>query len=127
MAVALVTIRSTGKDAEDFWHAAAMDDGLAKEDPRKILHYFVRLSKVKQYDPHVYCRYVASAWNAAYEGRTITSVQAGSPSTPLLLLSTPHTRKAVLRYISPQGEVLHDPKQYDQDSWQQGVFDSWHP
>lgn len=35
MVMALLTYRYTGTDAADFWHAVAMDDRLAQNDPHK--------------------------------------------------------------------------------------------
>jgi hypothetical protein len=124
MAVALVTIRHTGIDAEDFWHATAMDDGLAMNDPRKRLHLFLRTTIMGDYEPHVLSRYVAAAWNAAWTNRTPKTLLAGDVALPLRLDGTPHTGKEVLRYVTPGGELLHAPQPYDPATWEQGMFRS---
>lgn len=122
MAVGLVTIRFTGTDAEEFWHNVAMDDGLAKNDPRKRLHLWLRTSSRKDYEAHVYSRYVACAWNAAWLGKTPLSLQPGDAVTPIRLEGTPHTGEQVLRYITPRGEMLQEPQPYDPATWQQEMF-----
>lgn len=122
LSVALVTLRFTGTDAEEFWHKVAMPDGLSVNDPRHRLHIFLRTSSIVEYEPHVLSRYVAVAWNAAYEDRTPRSLQPGDTSGPIRLAGTPHTGEQVLRYITPQGELLHDPQPYNPEVWQQEIF-----
>jgi hypothetical protein len=122
MALALVTYRYTGADAAEFWHAVAMDDRLAKNDIRKRLHMFVRISKVGEFAPYIFSRYMASAWCAAWEDRTPQSIVAQPAHLPIRIAGTPHTGEKVLRYISPQGDVLPDPQEYRPDVWHAGVF-----
>jgi hypothetical protein len=122
MPIALVTLRFTGTDAEEFWQNVAMNDRLAKDDPRQVLHLFLRTSNVLTIDWHVLCRYPATAWNAAYEERAIQHLQIGNAERPLRLEGTPHTGKEILRYITPRGEMLHTPRPYNPDTWQQEMF-----
>jgi hypothetical protein len=122
MAVALVTYRFTGNDAEEFWHQVAMDDGLRADDPRKKLHVFLGSTKSGEYPPHVLARYAAAAWNASWEDRTLQNLTPQLERLPLRLEGTPHIGKQVLRYITPQGGMLHDPKPYEPGVWQQELF-----
>ena len=41
---------------------------------------------------------------------------------PIVIDGTPHDGKGVYRYITPRGEVLHDPVKYEAEHWQQGLF-----
>jgi hypothetical protein len=122
MAVALVTYRFTGTDAEDFWDNVVRDDGLAQGDPRKALHVFLRTSKTGRYQAHTYSRYIASAWNADWHNRKVKTIQPQPEHSPILIEGTPHTGKQVLRYITPQGTPLHDPLPYLMDQWQQAML-----
>lgn len=122
MAVALVTYRFTGNDAEEFWHQVAMDDGLRVDDPRKRLHIFLGSTQSGEYPPHMLARYAAAAWNAAWEERTLQSLNPQLERLPVRLEGTPHVGKQVLRYITPQGEMSHDPIPYEAGQWQQDLF-----
>jgi hypothetical protein len=121
-ALALVTYRFTGADATEFWNKVALDDGLAKNDPCKKLHYFIRTTKMGEFPHETYSRYVASAWNAAWDNRTPAQLQALTATIPIRILGTPHTGDAILRYLTPQGEALHDPEVYQPENWQQSLF-----
>lgn len=122
MAVALVTIHFTGTDAEEFWHRVTTPDGLSTKDPQHRFHIFLRASAIKDYEPHVYSRYVAAAWNAAWMGRTPQSLLTGDVAAPIRLEGTPHTGDQVRRYITPTGELLQEPHPYDATTWQQEMF-----
>jgi len=122
MAVALVTYRSTGNDAEEFWHQVAMDDGLRSDDPRKRLNIFLGSTQSGEYPAHSLARYAASAWNAAWEERTLQTLQPQTDRNPLRLEGTPHKGKEILRYVSPQGVMLDDPVPYEPGQWQQELF-----
>jgi hypothetical protein len=123
MAVALVTYRYTGADASEFWHQAAMDDRLANNDPRKKLHGFLRTTtSAGGYEPYIMSRKVASAWNLAWKDSKLTGLPIGRTNAPIRIEGTPHTVGKVLRYLSPQGDVLHDPEVYRPDAWHVGLF-----
>jgi hypothetical protein len=123
MAVALVTYRYTGADATEFWHQVAMDDRLANNDPRKKLHAFIRTTiKLGDYEPYIMSRIAASAWNLAWKDSKRQGLPIGPTNVPICLEGTPHTGEHVLRYLSPQGDVLHDPETYRPDAWQAGLF-----
>jgi hypothetical protein len=122
MAVALVTFRDTGTDAEDFWHQVAYDDGLSQGDPRKALHLFLRTTKLGAYEPHVYARYIAWAWCRAWQDLSCQQLRAQAEHLPITIDGTPYDGKGVYRAISPRGEVLHDPVKYEAEQWQQGLF-----
>lgn len=122
MPVFLVLLRFTGTDGEEFLQHVAIPDHLAVNDPRHRLHIFLRTSDVRTEPWHVLSRYVAVAWNAFYKEQTPNSLQPGNSTAPLRLEGTPHTGKAVLRYITPTGEVLREPQPYDPETWRQGMF-----
>ena len=122
MAVALVTIRYTGTDAEEFWREVAYDDGLAQGDPRKALHLFLRTTKLGAYEPHVYARYIAWAWCRGWQELSCQYLRGQAEHLPITIDGTPHDGKGVYRYITPRGEVLHDPVKYEAEQWQQGLF-----
>jgi hypothetical protein len=125
-AFALVTYRYTGTDATEFWHDVAMDDGLAKNDPRKKLHFFIRTSKMGEYPHEIYSRFVARAWNAAWDNRTPQTLQHEATTSPIRILGTPHGGEKILRYLTPRGDILHDPQEFVPGDWQQGLFGaSW--
>lgn len=124
MAVALVTYRSTGNDAEEFWHQVAMDDGLRSDDPRKRLNIFLGSTQSGEYPAHMLARYAASAWNAAWQERTLQNLTPQADRHPLRLEGTPHNGKDILRYVSPRGEMLEEPMPYESGQWQQELFAS---
>jgi hypothetical protein len=109
MSVALVTYRYTGTDAEEFWKNVAFDDGLANNDPCHRLHLFVFSTKTSSLDAHVYSRYVAAAWNLAFHNKSIVHLRPMDAATPIEIAGTPHTGAEVLRYVTEEGKVLHDP------------------
>jgi hypothetical protein len=110
-AVAMVTYRYTGADAAEFWHNVAWDDNLAYNDPQKALNRFIREHTTEEYEHHVYARYVAAAWNAAWKDRTLLKIQPWDSAKPILLEGTPHDGTQTVRYLSPDGVVQHDPVQ----------------
>jgi hypothetical protein len=124
LAVALVTYRFTGSDADEFWHQVAYDDRLAHDDPRKQLHYFIRETKNTSHEPHVVARMVAQAWNAAFAEprQALRSIQATSLGRPIQIDGTPHDGKRIMRYITPEGAMLHEPMPYDEGQWEQALF-----
>ncbi|WP_227657763.1 hypothetical protein, partial [Candidatus Magnetaquicoccus inordinatus] len=48
LSVALVTFRHQEKKAREFWRQVALNDGLRSNDPRKILHEFVDLTRTNR-------------------------------------------------------------------------------
>jgi len=124
MAVALVTYRFTGTDAEEFWVNVCQDDALPQGDQRKALHLFLRTTKLGSYQPHVYSRYVAAAWCRHWKGSRGKNIQPQAEHQPILLEGTPYNGTDIWRYISPRGEILHDPGKYDAETWQIGLFES---
>jgi len=122
LAVALVTYRFTGTDADDFWMNVCQDDGLHQGDQRKALHIFLRTTKLSEYQPHAYSRYVAAAWCRHWKGQRGKNIQPQVEHQPILIEGTPHDGKEIWRYISPRGEVVHKPGKYDAETWQIGLF-----
>ena len=114
MAVALVTIRHTGTDAEEFWMQVAMGSGLARGDTRLTLHQFLREKSAKEYDAHVYARYIAAAWNASYEHRQLKTLKVHETSLdkPIRLEGTPHDGLKVMRYLRQDGTIVEQPEEY---------------
>jgi len=109
-AVALVTYRHTGNDAEEFWHQVAHDDGLGEFDPRKKLHVFLGSTMSGEYSPDEMARYAASAWCAWWDERTLQTLRAQSTKNPLTLGGTPHDGKHWLNYITSKGVLLEMPE-----------------
>ncbi len=72
LAVALATFRHAPELAETFWGGLAREDGLRRGDPRhKLLSWMRNMPIVRVGSSILYCMYVAAAWNAFYEGRTL--------------------------------------------------------
>jgi hypothetical protein len=72
LAVALATARYQPSTAVEFWKAAAFDDGLSRNDPRKaLLTYGINNSARGGSDNTVHARAAALAWNAYFEGRPL--------------------------------------------------------
>jgi hypothetical protein len=110
MAVALVTLRHTGADAEDFWRAVAWDDMLASNDPRKTLHKWIRENTALNFQSYLYARYVAAGWNAAWQDRPLQRLSVhDNTSVPIRIEGTPHDGIKHYRYLSDNGDVLHHP------------------
>lgn len=114
MAVAVVTIRHTGTDAEEFWHEVAMGDGLKQGDLRLTLHMFLRKHSAKEFDAHVYARYVASAWNNFCDGRSLRQLNIHETTwdKPIRIAETPHDGERVMRYLTQEGRALAQPEEY---------------
>jgi hypothetical protein len=109
LSVALVTYRHTGKDARDFWREVAKDNGLQSDHPAKTLIRFLLNTPANKYAAHLYAKYVASTWNAAYAGRTLARVHVHDFARPISLEGTPHTHNQVMRYLTSDGAVLTEP------------------
>src|SRR5262249_36902871 len=96
LAVALVTYRFTGTDADDFWTNVCQDDGLHQGDSRKALHIFLRTTKLSEYQPHAYSRSVAAAWCRHWKGQRGKNIQPQVEHQPILLEGTPHNGVDIL-------------------------------
>ena len=99
LSVALVTFRHQEVKAEEFWRQVAMNDGLRSNDPRKILHEFVDLTRTnrgpfirgnKTVTPAYVARAVAVAWNAFFAGNSITRINVVDPEREILIKGTPY-------------------------------------
>jgi hypothetical protein len=99
LSVAMVTFRHQEKKAREFWRQVAMDDGLRSNDPRKILHEFIDLTRVnrgpfirgnKTVTPAYVARAAAVAWNAFYSGNSITRINVVDPEREILIKGTPY-------------------------------------
>lgn len=112
MAIALVTFRYTGADASEFWKAVAWDDNLAFDDPRKALHKWIREHMLKEYEPHQYAKFVAVAWNAAWEERHLQRLNVTPQQTtqPIRIAGTPFDGLSYWTYIAENGEPLQEPR-----------------
>jgi len=111
MAIALVTFRHTGADASEFWHAVAWDDNLRFDDCRKTLHKWIREHMLKEYEPHIYARYVAAAWNAAWNDRSLQRLTVSPAQTiqPIVLEGTLFDGHHQWVYITEHGAPLNAP------------------
>jgi hypothetical protein len=92
-AVALVTLRFQPAKAMAFFTAMAHDNALAQGTPEKALHDWLLETRVREMAEHHYARYVATAWNAAYEERSISRLMVRDVSLPIRILGTPFTGK----------------------------------
>ncbi|MBF0097145.1 MAG: hypothetical protein HQM04_10765 [Magnetococcales bacterium] len=99
LSVALVTFRYQEKKAREFWRQVALNDGLRSNDPRKILHEFVDLTRTnrgpfirgnKTVTPAYVARAVAVAWNAFCAGNSITRINVVDPDREIVIKGTPH-------------------------------------
>lgn len=88
-AVALVTARFQAVKAESFWKGVADPDGLRSADPRKVYREHL-IGQPKKGTELVTAKGGAVAWNAFYEGRSITKVVI--QNGPVLIQGTPFAR-----------------------------------
>lgn len=104
LSVALVTFRHQEAKAREFWRQVALDDGLRMNDPRKILHEFIELTRVKQgpfirggnvVTPAYVARATAVAWNAFFSGNALTRIHVPDPDREIILKGTPHKGQKV--------------------------------
>lgn len=111
MAVALVTYRYA-KNASVFWRGLVRDDALPQGDPRKAL-LFAYADKTKfrraVYQQHIVARYVISCWNSFRRDQTRVNISHGDLTKPVRIYDTPHDGKAVMVYVTAEGEILRDP------------------
>lgn len=109
VSVALVTYRYTGNDATEFWREVAKDNGLQSTHPAKTLIRFLLEHPAKMHAPNIYARYVATAWNAFFEERSLSLLRARDAGFPILIEGTPFDGKRALYFMQPDGTLVHDP------------------
>lgn len=88
--VALMTIRHQPKSAEMFWGGLAADDGLRRNDPRKVLALDLFARSTSKISTRIRCMPSAVAWNAFYESRPLTIIKV-LESSVLRIAGTPIT------------------------------------
>lgn len=98
----LVIMRYCTAEARPFIEAVAGDDGLQKGTPEKVLVDLLGEGNPKAFPPHVFVRYVASCWNAAYDHRSLTLARSGDPVRPIIIRGTPYNGKAILRWTEDE-------------------------
>lgn len=91
--VALMTIRHQPKVAEQFWGGIALDDGLRRNDPRKVLLLDFASRKLSPGIIRMRCIPAATAWNAFYESRALHIIKVSDASV-LRIAGTPITGRA---------------------------------
>ena len=105
MSVALITFRFQSKIANEFWSQVAEDDGLAKNDPRKILNKFIQENRIqysgfnrgtKPITPEHLARAVATAWNAYFSGKSLTKLTVYKANREILIKGTPFKRAEII-------------------------------
>lgn len=96
MAVGLVILRYQENLAVEFIGNVSADDGLTKGMPEKTLLDFLRLTPASHHPRHVYTRYVASAWNAKYEGRDLRILRSLGSYDPIRIKGTPYNGEKVI-------------------------------
>lgn len=93
-AVALVTLRYQPGMAEEFWTKVASQEMLVADDPRRRLYLWLDENTVSRnkrgLSEIAYGLYVAAAWNAFAEGRTLRLLKVGDTSAPVRLVGTPY-------------------------------------
>lgn len=93
-AVALVTLRYQPGMAEEFWTKVASQEMLVGDDPRRRLYLWLDENTVSRnkrgLSEIAYALYVAAAWNAFAEGRTLRLLKVGDTSAPVRLVGTPY-------------------------------------
>ena len=98
VAVALMTLKHEPEKAEEFWKGLAMDDGLARNDPRKALLEKLRSHEAVHSIP-AQLQAVAAGWNAFYEGRRLKEIRV-RPDKPFTIAGT----KIVGRHFNGCGD-----------------------
>ena len=99
LSVALITFRHEEQLALKFWKQVANDDGLNRGDPRKTLHEFINMTRVKQgplirgtqvvTQPYT-ARAVATAWNAFHSGKNLVRIHVVDPNREIHIKGTPY-------------------------------------
>lgn len=94
-AVALATFRHQPGGAEEFWTRTVSQEMLGADDPRRRLMNWLRDNTTSRVSSDIlYARYVAAAWNAFFEGRTLKIIKISDPSGSMNLLGTPYREGA---------------------------------
>lgn len=88
VAVAITTFKHCPEKAEPFWRGVADDNGLRKNDPRKTYLTAIQNSAATNGSGAYTARQAAVAWNAWYEGRSLSIIRI-IENAPLRILGTP--------------------------------------
>lgn len=96
--VALVTFAHAPDRAEGFWGRVIANDGLRKGSGEQVLLDSVLDRAVRPGQQGRLARAAASAWNAAYQGRSVQFVKVADPTAPIRILGTPLDGKRHLTY-----------------------------
>lgn len=89
LAVALVTLRHQPEKSVTFWSGIARDDGLRRDDPRKVFIRFLAENTAGGVgSPINQARAAAQAWNAHFAGETRSIIRL-SPESPIVIAGTP--------------------------------------
>lgn len=90
-AVALATFRYQPEVAAEFWSRVASQEMLAAEDPRRILLIWLRSHRAADLGNEIgYCAYIAGAWNAYSDGRSLKILKITDPMAPVHINGTPY-------------------------------------
>lgn len=109
ISVALCTYRWQPAKADVFWTSVASDSGLLEGDPAKTMLNWLLTTHAQKYELGQYSRYVATAWNAHYEERSLIQLRARAATDPILIAGTPHDGNALMQYLGPDMTIHHDP------------------
>ena len=99
LSMALVTLRHQEVAARKFWIQVARDDGLHRGDPRKALHEFINMTRVRHgafvrgtsvVTQAYTARAVAAAWNAFFSKKSLTRIHVYDPDREILIKGTPY-------------------------------------
>ncbi len=106
LATCLVTLYYQREKATTFWTTVMKNTSLAAKSPAHTLIRFLYATPAVHLKPHMYARYVASAWNHAYHGTNVSKLYARESTTPILLEGTPYTGKRTRRLYDATGNPL---------------------
>lgn len=88
MAVGLLTMRYAPLEATQFWTSTALNNGLLRGQPERVLYDYLTLNDSRSRTLPYHCSVVAGCWNAFVQGREIQKVM-GFEDRPISLKKTP--------------------------------------
>ena len=109
LSVMLVTYRHCLHQAKQFWPRVVADNGLKVAEPEHTLLNWLRNNPLKGMDTALYARYVAGAWNNAYTGKSVRTLNPRAASEPICILGTPYTGDDVRGYVTTGGQIVKEP------------------
>lgn len=117
LSVALITYRFSEEKARDFWQGIMLDDGLARDDPRKAFIRAYQADRTEGRSKTLSTRsrqrysalYAASAWNLFLANRSIMQLKTPTADRYIRINNTPHNGKVHLVYVDADWNILREP------------------